>query len=53
MTKQQREDRACEAIIAGILRGFTDNDWRKVFKAMDAARCKTKKPPAPARQCCS
>lgn len=34
-SKQEREDRACEAIIAGILRGFTDADWRKVFEKVD------------------
>ena len=34
-SKQEREDAACEAIIAGILRGFTDEDWKRVFEKVD------------------
>jgi len=33
--KRIREDRACEAIICGIMRGFTTKDWKRVFKKVD------------------
>lgn len=42
-SKQEREDAACEAIIAGILRGFTDADWRKVFERVDKIEAKKRK----------
>jgi hypothetical protein len=38
LTKKQREDRACDAIISGILHGFTQKDWLKVFEKMDKAK---------------
>jgi hypothetical protein len=34
-TKQEREDRALEAIICGVLRGFGDKEWKKVFANVD------------------
>ena len=34
-TKKQRENRAIEAIVAGILRDFTNTEWSRVFQRMD------------------
>ena len=33
----EREDAALDAIIAGVLNGFTEEDWQKVFARMGAA----------------
>lgn len=33
--QEEREDRATNAIIAGILQGYTEEDWKTVFKNMD------------------
>lgn len=35
LTKKQREDRACDAIIAGILRGWGQKKWKKVFAKVE------------------
>jgi hypothetical protein len=33
--QDEREDRATEAIICGILRGYTEQDWQSVFRGME------------------
>jgi len=35
LSKKQREDRAIDAIIAGMMRGFTSEDWKRVYKQVD------------------
>lgn len=32
LTQEEREENALEAIMVGCLRGFTEEDWQKVFK---------------------
>ena len=41
-SKKFREDKAVEAIIAGIMRGFTKEDWKKVYKRVDEIEAKRK-----------
>jgi hypothetical protein len=39
-TKQECEDRACEAIICGILRGWGQKEWARVFRKVDEIEAK-------------
>lgn len=43
MNKSKREDKAIEAIICGIMRGFTKADWNRVFKKVDQIEKKRRK----------
>lgn len=41
-SKKFREDRAVEAIIAGIMCGFTEEDWDRVYERVDEIEAKRK-----------